>query len=388
MIPFADLALQHERLRHELQPVITGVLLGGTFVLGPSVESFEAAFASYCGAAFGIGVNSGTSALHLALQAAGIGPGDEVITTAFTFVATIAAITYTGATPVLVDVDPDTLTLRPDLAAAAITPRTRALVPVHLYGHPADMDPLLALAARHNLTVIEDTAQAHGATYKGRTVGSLGDAGCFSFYPSKNLGAAGDAGLIVTSDPELAARMRRLRSWGQAGDALPLDRGFNCRMAAVQGAVLGVKLRHLDAWNARRRANAARYDAAIAGPVLTPFRPRPWAVHSYSIYAVRARERQRVRAAFQRLGIDTRVHYPVPVHLLEPWTGLGYRAGDFPEAERAAADTVSLPVHPELSDEQVAAVADAIRAISASTEIVASLAPMTPPSDLSPTEFR
>jgi dTDP-4-amino-4,6-dideoxygalactose transaminase len=365
VIPFADLVTQHARMRSELEPVIAEVMFGCEFVLGRRVAGFEDAFAAYSGAAHGIGVNSGTSALHLALLAAGVGPGDEVITTAFTFVATVAAIGYTGARPVLVDIDPETLTLDVRQIEAAVTPRTRAIVPVHLYGHPADMDPILAVAGRNGLAVIEDAAQAHGAEYRGRRVGSLGDAGCFSFYPSKNLGAPGEAGMVVTNRPDWASRLRRLRDWGQAGPYRHVERGFNYRMAGIQGAVLGVKLRHLDAWTESRRAHAARYDAEVSGPDLKPIPVRPWARHVYHIYAVRARHRDLVAEAFHRRGVETRVHYPSPIHLVDAWTDLGYPAGSFPQAERAAREVLSLPVHPELTAEQVATVAATIREISA-----------------------
>lgn len=361
MIPFADLVTQHARLRAELEPVIAEVMFGSEFVLGRHVTAFEEAFARYCGAKSGIGVSSGTSALHLALLAAGVGPGDEVITTTFTFIATVAAIGYTGARPVLVDVDPDTLLLDVGQVEAAITPRTRAIVPVHLYGHPADMDPILAIARRHGLVVIEDAAQAHGATYHGRPVGSLGDAGCFSFYPSKNLGAAGDAGIVVTSHPEWAARIRRLRDWGQSIPYRHVERGFNARLAGIQAAVLGVKLRHLDEWIGARQAHAARYDAAIDGSELQRLPVRPWVRHAYHIYAVRCRQRERLLAEFRRRGIDARVHYPEPVHLAPAWSDLGYRSGDFPHAERAAREVMSIPVHPELTAAQVETIASALQ---------------------------
>ncbi len=364
MIPFADLVTQHARLKAELEPAIADVLASGEFVLGRRVAEFEETFADYCGTEHGIGVNSGTSALHLALLAAGVGPGHEVITTAFSFVATAAAIGYTGARPMLVDITPDSLTIDPARIEAAITPRTRAIVPVHLYGHPADMDPILAIARRHGLAVIEDAAQAHGAEYKGRRVGGLGDAGCFSFYPSKNLGACGDAGMVVTGHPDWARALRLLRDWGQAGPYRHVAPGFNYRMAGIQGAVLGVKLRHLDAWTSIRRRNAGRYDAAGPDPGLRPPRPRPWARHVYHIYAVRTPHRAAIQEEFRRLGIETRVHYPTPIHLSQAWTHLGYHAGDFPTAERASAEVLSLPVHPELTDAQVAAVAAAIGAIA------------------------
>lgn len=364
MIPFADLVTQHARLKADLEPAIADILASGEFVLGRRVAEFEEAFADYCGTRHGVGVNSGTSALHLALLAAGIGPGHEVITTTFSFVATAAAIGYTGARPVLVDVSPDSLTIDPARIEAAITRHTRAIVPVHLYGHPADMDPILEIARRHGLAVIEDAAQAHGAEYKGRRIGGLGDAGCFSFYPSKNLGACGDAGMVVTGRPDWAQAVRLLRDWGQAGPYRHMARGFNYRMAGIQGAVLGVKLRHLDAWTSTRRHNAARYGAASWGPGLRPPHPRPWARHVYHIYAVRTPHRAAVQEEFRRLGVETRIHYPTPIHLSPAWKHLGYRAGDFPNAERASAEVLSLPVHPELADAQVAAVADAIGAIA------------------------
>ena len=364
MIPYANLVAQHAGIRAELEPVIAEVMFGCDFVLGHRVAEFESAFAQHCGVAHGIGVNSGTSALHLALLAAEVGPGDEVITTAFTFVATVAAIGYTGARPVLVDIDPGTLNLDAKQVEAAITPRTRAIVPVHFYGQPADMDPILAIASRHGLAVIEDAAQAHGAEYRGRRIGSLGDAGCFSFYPSKNLGAPGEAGMVVTNRPDWASRLKRLRDWGQAGPYRHVERGFNYRMAGIQGAVLGVKLRHLDRWTEVRRAHARRYDAAVVGPMLQTIALHPAARHVYHIYAVRARHRDLVQEEFRRRGIETRIHYPTPVHLLDAWADLGHRTGSFPHAERAAREVLSLPGHPELTAEQAGAVAAAIHDLS------------------------
>ena len=363
MITFADLPKQHARLAGELMPAIADVLARGQFVLGPRVRAFEEAFARYCGAAEGIGVSSGTSALHLALLAAGVGPGDEVITTAFTFVATVAAIGYTGARPVLVDIEPSSFTIRAADIPAAITPRTRAILPVHLYGHPADMDPILDVARRHGLAVIEDAAQAHGAAYKGRPVGSLGHAGCFSFYPSKNLGACGEAGMVVTSDAGWAETIRSLRDWGGGATYEHTSRGFNYRMEAIQGAVLGVKLRHLDRWTAMRRANAEHYDAAIRASGLTAPPVSAWARHAYHIYAMRTRHRAMVQDELRRRGIETRVHYPTPIHLLPAWAELGHRAGDFPHAEQAAREVLSIPVHPELEPGDVDTVAQALRIV-------------------------
>jgi dTDP-4-amino-4,6-dideoxygalactose transaminase len=366
MIRFANLARQHERLRHEIEPLLDRILVSGEFILGESVRRFEEAFAAYCGAAFGIGVNSGTSALHLALLAAGVGPGDEVITTPLTFLATVSAIVYTGARPILVDITPDTFTLDPACIEAAITPRTRAILPVHLYGHPADMDPILDIARRHGLVVIEDASQAHGAEYKGRRAGSLGDAGCFSFYPSKNLGACGEGGIVVTSNPEWARRVRCLRDWGEAPPGQRALPGYNCRMDAFQGAVLGVKLSYLDQWNTARNHLAAQYCAAISCGALQAPVTEPWARHVFHIFAVRASNRDRAQSEFQQRGIETRVHYPVPLHLMNRFRDLGYAPGDFPYAEQASREVLSIPVYPELDTAESTAVIEALRAISAS----------------------
>ncbi len=370
MIPFVSLTKQHARLRPDLERVLASVLEEGDFILGRRVLEFEEAFAAYCGALFGVGTNSGTSALHVALLAAGIGPGDEVITTAFTFVATVAAIGYSGARPVLVDIAPDTFTMDPARIEAAITPRTRAILPVHLYGHPADMDPILEIARRHGLAVIEDAAQAHGAEYKGRRVGGLGDAGCFSFYPSKNLGACGEGGMLVTSHPQWAQTARSLRDWGQTGPYQYSMRGYNYRMEGMQGAVLGTKLRHLDDWNNARRAHARCYTASISGEALRAPEVAPWASHVFHIYAVRARHRAAVQDEFHRRGIQTRVHYPQPIHLADAWRDLDYRTGSFPHAERAAREVLSIPVYPELDAHQVQAIATALREVSTTPQVL------------------
>ena len=362
-IRFADLATQNARLRPELDAAIAGVLDRSEFVLGPPVARFESKFAAYCGTDAAIGVNSGTSALHLALLAAGVKAGDEVITTAFTFVATVAAIGYAGARPVLVDISPATFTIDPAQIEAAITPRTRAIVPVHLYGQPADMDPILDIAGRHGLVVIEDACQAHGAEYRGRRVGSLGDAGCFSFYPSKNLGACGEGGMVVTSDPAIDRQVRLLRDWGQSSSYEHIVQGFNYRMEGLQGAVLCVKLGYLEQWNAARRANAARYNAAVHGPDIRAPQAMPYCRHVYHVYAARTSRRAQVQETFLRMGIETRVHYPHPIHLLEPWRHLGMREGSLPEAERAAREVLSIPVHPELSPEQVDRVIEALKVV-------------------------
>ena len=361
MIPLLDLSAQYRQIGAALESAVIGVLRSGHYVLGEEVASFERDFAAYCGARHAVAVNTGTSALHLALLAAGIGRGDEVITTPFTFVATVAAILYAGARPVLVDIDPETMTLDPALVEAAISPATRAIIPVHLYGQMADMDPLLALADRYGLAVIEDACQAHGADYHGRRAGSLGVAGCFSFYPGKNLGACGEGGMLVTNSERLATTARRLRDWGQQERYHHTAKGFNYRMDAIQGAVLGVKLKHLESWTEQRRAHAARYTRLLGGinsirlPVEAPGRR-----HVYHIYAVRSPDRGRLQEALAVEGIQTGLHYPIPVHLQRAYADLGYRRGDFPIAERAAGEVLSLPIYPELSPAQIEAVVDAV----------------------------
>ena len=361
MIGLVDLQAQYASIKAELDAAVLGVLASGRFALGPEVAAFEEEFAAYCGAAHGVGVSSGTSALHLALLAAGVGPGDEVITVPFTFVATVAAIRYTGATPVFVDINPRTCTMDVDQMAGAITSRTKAVIPVHLYGQPADMDPLLALAGRHHLTVVEDAAQAHGAEYRGRRVGGLGDLGCFSFYPGKNLGACGEGGIVVTNDETLAHTIRSLRSWGEERRYHHTRAGFNYRMDGIQGAVLRVKLRHLPAWTSARRQIAATYDRLLAGTDITTPTAAAHARHVYHLYAVRTPHRDRVRQALGDAGIQTGLHYPVPVHLQPAYADLGGQRGDFPHAEAAAADTLTLPIYPELPAEVPARVAEIAR---------------------------
>jgi dTDP-4-amino-4,6-dideoxygalactose transaminase len=326
------------------------------------VSAFERDFAAFCTTTEAIGVNSGTSALHLALLAAGVRRDDEVITVPFTFVATVAAIEYTGAKPVLVDVEPDYWTMDPARIEAAITPRTKAIVPVHLYGQPADMDPILAIAEKHGLTVIEDACQAHGSEYKGRRCGSMGRLGCFSFYPGKNLGAYGEGGAVVTSDPAMAERIRLLRAWGEEVRYEHTHRGFNYRMDGIQGAVLGVKLKHLEAWTTARRGWARVYAQRLADtPAILPVE-RPGVRHVYQVYVVRLRERDAWRSRLAEAGVQTGVHYPVPVHLQPAYRDLGYKAGAFPVAELAAREVLSLPIFPELTDEQIDTIAALFRA--------------------------
>ena len=362
MIPYADLRSQYRAIKPEIDAAVLRVLDSTQFILGEEVVAFEREFAAYCGTTDAIGVNSGTSALHLALLAAGIGPGDEVITVPFTFVATVAAIEYAGATPVFVDIDPETYTMAPAAIERAITPRTRAIMPVHLYGHAADMDPILDIATRRGLTVIEDAAQAHGAEYRGRRCGSMGAMGAFSFYPGKNLGAYGEGGAVVTSDPVLAKKIRVMRSWGEERRYEHSVKGFNYRMDGIQGAILRVKLRYLERWTEARRARAADYARAFAATgIITPVE-RPGCRHVYHVYAVRLAQREATRAALQAAEIQTGVHYPIPVHLQPAHADLGYAAGAFPVSESMAAQVLSLPMFPEMTSEQVQTVAAAVLA--------------------------
>lgn len=360
MIPFVDLKAQYQGIKQEVNAAIQGVLDSCQFTLGSEVQAFEQEFAAYCGAKQGIGVNTGTSALHLALLAAGIGPGDEVITVPFTFVATVSAIDYTGATPVFVDIDPQSFTMDVGALEAAITDRTRAIIPVHLYGQPADMDPILAIARRHRLVVIEDACQAHRAEYKGRRVGSMSDMTCFSFYPGKNLGAYGEGGMVVTDNPEYARTIRMLRDWGAEKKYHHVLKGYNFRMEGIQGAVLRVKLPRLDAWTAMRRAAAAHYARLFAGSGVETPKAMPYAYHVYHVYAIRSAHRQAWQDGLLAQGIQTGIHYPTPIHLLPAFADLGYRAGQFPHAERAAREVLSLPMFPELTEAQCAEVAHAV----------------------------
>ncbi|MCH7747182.1 MAG: DegT/DnrJ/EryC1/StrS family aminotransferase [Acidobacteria bacterium] len=361
MIPLVDLQAQYASIKDEIDTAVLRVLASGRFSLGPDVAAFEEEFATYCGADHGIAVNSGTSALHLALLAAGVGSGDEVITVPFTFIASVAAIRYTGATPVFVDIDPLAYTIDIHRLTDAITPRTKAIVPVHLYGQPADMDPLLTLARHHDLTVIEDAAQAHGAEYRGRRVGGLGTLGCFSFYPGKNLGAYGEGGIVVTNDETHARTIRSLRSWGEERRYHHTQPGFNYRMDGIQGAILRVKLRHLPAWTDARRRLAATYDRVLADTgVTTPTVP-PDVRHVYHLYAVQTPHRDTLHQALDAEGIQTGLHYPVPVHLQPAYADLGGQVGDHPCAEAAATATLTLPVYPEMPEEVPARIAEVIR---------------------------
>jgi dTDP-4-amino-4,6-dideoxygalactose transaminase len=366
VIPFIDLRPQNETLRGELEAALRRVLDSGAFTLGPEVLAFEQEFASWCGVPHAVAVNSGTAAIHLALLAAGIGPGDDVLTTPFTFVATACAIRYVGANPVFADIEPLTRNLDPEAAAKALTPRTRAILPVHLYGQTADMDPLRALAERHDAVLIEDAAQAHGATYRGVAAGGLGTLGCFSFYPTKNLGALGEGGLVTTRDAKLADTLRLLREWGSREKYQHDFVAYNARMDAFQGAALRVKLRRLTAWNEERRAIAARYAELLPGVGLEAPLEAPGRRHVWHVYAVRVPEREhaglvpervhaglvpereRVAAALREQGVGTAVVYPRPLHLQPAFADLGLGAGSFPNAERAARELLGLPMYPGL----------------------------------------
>jgi len=348
MIPFVDLRAQYDSLRGEIDRAISAVLQRGSFILGQEVAAFESEFAASCGVAHAVGVSSGTSALQIALLAGGVGPGDEVITVAHTAVATVAAIEMCGARPVLVDIDRARMTIDPEKCAAALTPRTRAIIPVHLYGCPAELAPIRALAQPRHILVVEDCAQAHGARYKGRPVGAWGDLAAFSFYPTKNLGAFGDGGAVLTNDAALADRARQLRQYGWRERYVSETRGLNSRLDELQAAILRVKLPHLDDWNDRRRALAGRYDDLLSGLGLTlPARPSD-ATHVYHQYVIRLPKRDGLQAFLARQGIQTLIHYPVPVHLQAAYRDLGYAHGDLPITEQAAQEVLSLPLYPEM----------------------------------------
>jgi len=360
-VPFLDLKAQYQPIKVEVQQALNKVMDDCAFILGEEVAAFEREFAAYCETRNGIAVSSGTSALHLALLAAGVGPGDEVITVPFTFVATVAAILYTGARPVFVDIDPCSFTMDTRQLAAAVTDRTKAILPVHLYGQPADMDPIVDVARHHGLVVIEDAAQAHGAEYKGRRVGSIGDLGCFSFYPGKNLGAYGEGGIVVTNNPDYARTIQMLRDWGQERKYHHVLQGYNYRMEAFQGAILRIKLRYLEEWTEARRAHAIQYNELLkASTVQTP-REIDSCRHVYHIYSVRSPHRDELQKALHCRAIQTGIHYPIPVHLQPAYAHLGYGVGSFPVSEKVAQEVLSLPMYAELTEEQIVTVSTAVK---------------------------
>lgn len=367
-IPFVDLRAQHLALKREIDEAIARVIENSSFILGREVERFEREFAEYIGARFCVGVSSGTAALQLALIALGIGPGDEVIVPANTFFATAEAVSNVGARPVFVDADPVAYTIDVGKIEAAINARTRAIIPVHLYGQPADLDPILELGKRYGLLVIEDAAQAHGARYRGKKVGSFGVVSCFSFYPGKNLGAFGEGGAVLTDDAEIAGRVAMLRDHGSERKYHHELIGYNFRMEGIQGAVLSVKLRYLDQWNELRRAHAALYGELLQGTPLILPKEMSYAYHVYHLYVVQTEARDALRAALTEAGVQTGIHYPVPIHLQPAYRSLDHRRGDFPEAERQAERVLSLPIYPELTAEQIARVAEVCREFFAMTE--------------------
>jgi len=360
-VPFVDLKAQYQSIKSDIDAAIARVIENTSFILGPEVESFENAFARYVNARFCVGLNSGTAALHLALLACGIVPGDEVIIPANTFFATAETVSLTGATPVFVDADPVAYTIDVDRIEGAITPRTRAIIPVHLYGQPAALDPIFEIARGRNLRVIEDAAQAHGAEYEGKRVGALGDIGCFSFYPGKNLGAYGEGGAVVTNDEQLAKRVRLLRDHGSEKKYRHEIVGYNFRLEGIQAAVLHVKLKHLDRWNELRRAHAARYSDLLNESELVLPAEMTYARHVYHVYVVQSEARDALKKSLSDAGIQTGIHYPIPIHLQPAYASMGHQRGDFPEAERQSDRVLSLPMFAELSEEQIERVTAALR---------------------------
>jgi dTDP-4-amino-4,6-dideoxygalactose transaminase len=358
-IQFVDLRRQYLNIQSEMDAAILRAVRRGDYILGEDTREFETEFAAFNQAPHCVGVGDGTDALHLALRALDVGPGDEVIVPTHTYIASVLAISGTGARPVLVDCEPDFYCLDVKAVERALSPRTKALMPVHLYGHPADMDPLLQVAKDRKLFVIEDAAQGHGATYKGRFCGTMGDIGCFSFYPGKNLGAYGDGGAIVTRHCELAERVRLLRNYGQKVKYVHTMKGYNSRLDTVQAAILRVKLRHLAQWNDQRRAAAARYTELLAGTKLGLPKVAPWANPIWHLYVVQTDRRADLQKALDAAGIAHGIHYPIPVHLQEAYQDLGHKPGDFPVAETLAGRILSLPMFPELTPEESQRVAQA-----------------------------
>ena len=361
-VPFVDLAAQQASIQTEIGAAIHGVLSECNFVLGPQVEEFERDFARFAGCEYAVGVSNGLDALRLALMAMDIGPGDDVILPANTYIATALAVSALGARPALVDCDPHTYNIDVNLIESAVTPRTKAIIPVHLTGQAADMDPILEVAGRHGLRVIEDAAQAHGALYKGRSCGSMGSIGCFSFYPGKNLGAYGDGGMVTTSDPEVAARVRRLRNYGQTAKYRHVEKGLNARLDTLQAAILSVKLRHLQLWNKARGAHAKAYRELLRGVGDVAFQDEAtYSTHVYHLFIVETDWREALREHLDVREIQTGIHYPIPIHLQPAYKDLGYGEGDFPETKRLAERMLSLPMFPELRRDQIERVAREIK---------------------------
>jgi dTDP-4-amino-4,6-dideoxygalactose transaminase len=359
-VRFVDLAAQYRAIGAEIDPAIAAVLGDTDFILGRAVDRLEKEFAAFCGSSYAVGVDSGMSALELLLRAFDIGPGDEVVTVANSFIASALAISHTGARPVLVDCNPENYNMDVSCLERAITPRTRAIMPVHLYGQPADMDPILEIARRHSLVVIEDACQAHGASYKGKRAGSLGDAAAFSFYPGKNLGAYGDAGMVVTNDAGIADALQKLRNYGQEQKYIHVSQGYNRRLDTLQAAILGVKLRHLESWNAARQRHAGLYNELLRGSSVVTPNQASYAESAWHLYVIRTKNRDSLKAHLASHGIMTGIHYPIPIHLQPAYSDLGYKKGDFPVTEAYADEILSLPMYAELTPDAIQFVADAI----------------------------
>ena len=364
LIPMNDFKLQYLSIKDEIDDAIQRVLESGHYILGENVQAFEKEFANYCNAKYAVGVGNGLEALHLAMLAYGIGDGDEVITVANTAVATVLAISMTGAKPVFADIDPQTYGIEVDDVQRRISGKTKAILPVHLFGHPVDMDPITETAARKSLFVIEDACQAHGAEYKGKKVGTIGNAGCFSFYPTKNLGAFGDAGMVTTDDRQVAEKISMLRNYGQKTRYLHLMRGLNSRLDEIQAAILRVKLRHLDDWNTKRREHAKLYTAMLQETRIVCPVEKEYAKHVYHLYVVRSKKRDKLQRFLEKKNVTTLIHYPVPVHLQKAYEDLGWKQGTLPRTEEAADEILSLPIYPELKKKQIEQVTDSIRTFS------------------------
>ena len=363
-VPFIDFSEQYSSIKDEITEGLNEVFETGSFILGPREKAFEAEFAAYCGVKYAVGVNSGTDALYLALSALGVEPSDEVILPAFTFIATALCVSYTGARPVFVDVEEETLNIDPIKFKEAITSKTKAIIPVHLYGQPANMDEIVAIARDNGIAVIEDAAQSHGAEYKNKKVGSLGDIACFSFYPTKSLGAFGDGGIVVTNSDEIADKLRMLRDYGRKGRYEHKIKGYNSRLDTVQAVILSAKLKYLDEWNRMRNDNAAYYCELLRDvegvrcPIIKEDR-----THVFQTFAVRIQDRDVVLDAMKQKGIGVLIHYPIPLHLQEAYADLGYKKGDFPVSEMLASEVLSLPMFPHMKKEQIEYVCSSLKDI-------------------------